>query len=109
MQEAAFDASAAAGYDVARYQAMGRSWLIRETDIHFLRPLRHGDIVEVKTWVADFQRVRSRRAYEFRQAGTGEPVAHAVTDWAFLESATGHPAAIPPELVTAFFPEGGPP
>lgn len=32
MQEAAFDASAAVGYDFEHYRAMGRLWLVRETD-----------------------------------------------------------------------------
>ena len=56
MQETAFDASAAAGYDLARYEAMGRYWLARETDIEYLYPLRYGDSVQVKTWMADFRR-----------------------------------------------------
>ena len=30
MQETAFDASEAAGYDLARYEAMERLWLVRE-------------------------------------------------------------------------------
>ena len=108
MQEAAFDASAAAGYDLARYEAMGYFWLIRETEIEYLQPVRYGDQIEVKTWVADFRRVRSRRAYEFRPAGGGPLVAVAQTDWAFLEMATGRPAAIPEEMKAAFFPEGAP-
>jgi acyl-CoA thioester hydrolase len=108
MQEAAFDASAAAGYDYARYQQMGTGWLIRETDIEYLRPLRYGDSVAVTTWVADFQRVRSRRDYTMSLAGTGEPVARAHTDWVYLNHATGRPAAIPPEMVLAFCPEGAP-
>jgi acyl-CoA thioester hydrolase len=108
MEEAAFGASAAAGYDLARYDAMGRLWLIRETDIEYLRPLRYGDSVEIKTWVADFRRVRSRRAYEFKLAGSGECVARASTDWVFVESTTGRPATIPPEMIVAFFPEGLP-
>jgi acyl-CoA thioester hydrolase len=105
MQEAAFDASAAVGYGFARYQAMGCSWLIRETEIEYLHPLHYGDSVEVKTWVVDFRRVRSRRAYEFRRTGTDELVARAVTDWAFLEIASGRPVAIPEEMIAAFFPE----
>lgn len=108
MQEAAFDASAAAGYDLARYAAIGRHWLVRETDLEILRPLRYGDSVQVKTWVVDFRRVRSRRAYEFRPAESGERVAQAHTDWVFLESATGRPAAIPTDMMIAFFPEGPP-
>jgi acyl-CoA thioester hydrolase len=108
MQEAAFDASAAAGYGMARYEAMGRHWLARETDVEYLRPLRYGDTVEVKTWVADFRRVRSRRAYELRLVGSEELVARGHTDWVFLETATGRPVSIPAQMMTSFFPEGPP-
>jgi acyl-CoA thioester hydrolase len=108
MQEAAFDASAAAGYDLDRYNAMGRYWLIRDTDISYLAPLTYGDSAEVTTWVVDFRKVRSRRAYEMRNAATGEMVARAITDWAFLDVQTGRPAAIPNEMFAAFH-AGGPP
>jgi acyl-CoA thioester hydrolase len=108
MQEAAFDASAAAGYDLARYEAINRFWLVRETEVEIVRALRYGDSVQVKTWVADFRRVRSRRMYEFRLADSEELVASAYTDWAFMDSTTGRPVTIPPEMVTAFFPEGPP-
>ena len=54
-----------------------RQWLVRETDITYLRPLVYGDTVIVKTWVGDFRRVRSRRDYALRLAGSGEPVATA--------------------------------
>ena len=102
MQETAFDASAAVGYDVARYDAIGRRWLVRETDITYLRPLVYGDTVIVKTWVADFRRVRSRRAYELRLAGNDAPVATATTEWVLLDSQTLRPATIPPEMIAAF-------
>jgi acyl-CoA thioester hydrolase len=109
MQEAAFDASAAAGYDTDRYHAIGQSWLIRETDIEYLHPLRYGDSVAIKTWVADIRRVRSRRAYELRRVGSGEIVARASTDWAYLDTASGRPVAIPAEIKSAFFPGGDEP
>lgn len=108
MQEAAFDASAAAGYDMDWYGQNGHFWLIRETDITYLRPLAYNDTVIVKTWVADFHRVRSRRLYEFRLAGSDEPVATAFTDWVYLNAATQRPAAIPPEMAAGFWPEGPP-
>lgn len=108
MQEAAMDASAAAGYDFARYEAIRRQWWIRETEIEYLRPLTYGDTVIVKTWVADFHRVRSRRAYELRRADTGEIVAQAHTDWVFLDADTMRPVSIPDEMIAAFFPEGMP-
>ncbi len=107
MQEAAFEASAAAGYDFSHYDALGSLWLVRDTDVEYLRPLRYGDTVVVTTWVADFQRVRSRRAYELRRDSDGELVARALTDWAYLDAASGRPARIPPEMVARFM-AGGP-
>lgn len=108
MQETAFDASAAVGYDMARYDELGVMWLIRQTGITYERPLRYGDTVIVKTWVADFRRVRSRRMYEMRQAASGQRVAAAHTDWVLLDQRSQRPVTIPPEMMAAFFPEGPP-
>jgi len=108
MQEAAFEASAAVGYDVQRYARMERMWYAHATDIEYLRPVKYGDTVVVTTWVMDFRRVTSRRAYELRSMTTGEPVARATTDWAFLDAATQKPAVIPQELISSFFPDGAP-
>ena len=106
MQEAAFDASAAVGYDMARYEELKRLWLVHETDLESLSSLRYGDSVQVKTWVADFRRVRSCRMYEMRLSGSGELVARANTDWVYLDTVTRRPATIPPEMIAAFILEG---
>jgi acyl-CoA thioester hydrolase len=108
-QEAAFDASAAAGYDLKHYEELDRLWLARESEIEYLHPLRYGDSVQVKTWVLDFRRVRSIRAYEFRHLESGRLVARATTDWVHLALSSGRPAFISPEMRAAFFPEGPPP
>ncbi|MBN8621421.1 MAG: acyl-CoA thioesterase [Anaerolineae bacterium] len=106
MEEAAFEASASVGYDKQRYDSMGFLWLAHETEIEFLHPVVYGDTLEVKTWVGDFRRVRSRRFYEFRKAGHPELIARASTDWVYLEAASGRPAVVPPEMIIAFAPEG---
>jgi acyl-CoA thioester hydrolase len=108
MQETAMDASAAAGFGIVRYAEMGCQWWIRATEIEYLRPAIYNNQVEVKTWVADFRRVSSRRMYEFRLAGTDEMVARGYSDWVFLDTATSKPTSVPPEMGTAFFPEGQP-
>jgi acyl-CoA thioester hydrolase len=108
MQEAAFDASAAANYDLDKYRQIGKYWLIRETDIEYLQPVKYNDIIEVRTWVIDFHRVRSRRAYEFVRSGSSDLVARAVTDWVLLDHQTGQPTRVPEEITSAFFPEGIP-
>lgn len=103
MQQAAIDASADAGWDEARYRKVGHLWLIHETDIEYLLPLRFGDTVEITTWAADFRRVRSTRYYELRN-GKGEMVARAKTDWVYINRVTGQPASVPPEMIADFAP-----
>ncbi|MBZ0299475.1 MAG: thioesterase family protein [Anaerolineae bacterium] len=102
MQEAAFAASAAVGYPKARYEALQRLWLARETEIEYLQPLHDGDEVEITTWVADFRQVRSLRRYEFRRAGEDALVARASTDWVYLDRDSGQVIAVPPEVVRAY-------
>jgi acyl-CoA thioester hydrolase len=109
MEQAAIEASAAVGYDEARYIALGTMWLIHETDIEYLRPLRAGDEIEVKTWVADFRRVRSQRRYEIRRVGEDTPVARASTDWVYIDRATQRPVSVPQEVIAAYCPDGMPP
>lgn len=108
MQETAFDASAAAGYDQAKYDRLNCSWLIRASNIDYLIPLRYGDSIEIKTWVADFRRASSRRMYEFYNLSTGELAARASTDWVYIDLSSNRPVTVPPEMGTAFFPEGLP-
>ena len=72
----------------------------------------------VKTWVADFRRVSSRRVYEFYRLSPGQSsgsnleagqlAARAYTDWAFIDTARQRPALIPEKLIADFFPEGAP-
>ena len=108
MQEAAFDASAAAGYDNQKYAELGHLWLIRETDITFNQPIPFDTIISIRTWVEDFQRIRSRRRYEFNQEGQDTPLASASTDWVYVNSQNLRPASIPVEMQLGFFPEGVP-
>jgi acyl-CoA thioester hydrolase len=108
MQEAAFAASASVGYDWARYKEMGHVWLVRETDIKYLAPLKYGDTAEIKTWVLDFHRLRSRRAYEFTSTQTSRLAAQAVTDWVYVNAETLQPTGVPDEMQKAFLPDGPP-
>jgi acyl-CoA thioester hydrolase len=105
LTETAFDASAAVGYDIARYEEMNRTWLVRDTDITYLRPLTYGDTVVVKTWVTDFWRFRLRRVYEMYLASTNEVVAQAHTDWVYLDRQSWRPLSIPDEIAAAYLPD----
>lgn len=106
MQEAAMDASTAAGYSVAWYNEHARMWLIRETDLAITRWPRMDETLTITTWVADFRRVRSRRAYDLRCNGAS--VARAYTDWVYLDTGTLRPVTVPDEMLTGFWPDGPP-
>jgi acyl-CoA thioester hydrolase len=100
MQEAAFAASTAVGYPKERYEALGRLWLARATEIEFLQPVFYGERIEVKTWVIDFRHVRSLRQYEFYRGD--ELVAQARTDWVYMDRATEQVRPVPPEIIQAY-------
>jgi acyl-CoA thioester hydrolase len=105
MQEAALDASVDAGWGMENYQAIGRMWLIRETEIEYFQPLLYNEAVTITTWVEDFWKVQSRRAYEFHNEN-GDLVAKGATNWVFLDSETQKPAKIPDSVIEAFIPDG---
>jgi acyl-CoA thioesterase FadM len=104
LQESATRASTDAGFDTRYYHRTGTMWIIRRTSLTLASPARYGDVLTVRTWIADFRRVRSQREYEVH---AGERlVAHASTDWVFVDHAHGRPRRIPPEWEATFLPDG---
>ena len=104
VQQAAFEASADAGYDIRRYDALGTVWVIRQQTIVYMAPLFYDDVVELTTWVSDFRRVRSHREYELRRVSDQRLVALARADWVYIDAYTLFPRRIPPEMVAVFEP-----
>jgi acyl-CoA thioester hydrolase len=102
MHDAANEASRAVGLDREDYLIINRSWLVRETKIEYLAPLQYGDSLKITTWVEDMHRVRSLRIYEFSNVNSGELVARAETDWVFVNTDTGLPTKIPPDIKKAY-------
>lgn len=108
MQESAFAAYTAAGFNDNHDRKTGIIWLIRNTEVEYLKPLRYGDTAVVTTWAENFQRVRIHRLYEIRNQEAGEPLARGATDWVLLNRETFRPVTIPEEMKAAFFPDGPP-
>jgi acyl-CoA thioester hydrolase len=109
LQQTATDASADAGYPQIWYADAGTFWLVRRTTIEYLQPVRASDTLRIRTWVADFRRVRSQREYEVYSESTQTPVARAHTDWVYVERSSGRPRRIPQEMIESFMPVGVPP
>jgi acyl-CoA thioester hydrolase len=105
-QEAAFEASAARGYDMKKYDEMGAAWVMRSIDVEFLDAARYQDKIEISTWVSDFHRVRSHREYTARRAGDKTLLARARADWVLLDAKTFALRRVPAEAVALFDPNG---
>lgn len=97
MQDAAIAHARTSGCTAAS-QAIGATWVVRTHHIEYLSPLFAGDRVNVLTWPANFQRVRSTRKYKFVRPTDGAVIARAETDWVFVNAQTGRPMSIPEEV-----------
>ncbi len=105
MQEAAFDASASAGFAPDWYAANSRVFVVRASHIEFLQQAAYKDQLEIKTWISDIRRVSARRQYEMRNAATGELVCKAHSDWVLANPVDRSLVALPADMLTAFQPD----
>ncbi|MEZ6124081.1 MAG: thioesterase family protein [Planctomycetaceae bacterium] len=78
------------------------TWVARSHFIEYLRPVVIEDRIVVKTWVAEFRRVRSLRRYHIVRQNDQQLVARGETDWVFIASDTGRPRSIPELIRSAF-------
>jgi acyl-CoA thioester hydrolase len=107
MQQAASDASTAAGFDIEWYAQARTLWVIRRTIVQYAAPARYDDTLEVRTWVADMRRVRSQREYEVCRAADRALIARGSTDWVYVDLTRGAPAQPPPEMLQRLMPDVG--
>jgi acyl-CoA thioester hydrolase len=106
MQETFMTHAAEFGYTFESELARGRGWLIRETEIEYLRPLRYGDTVDVKMRMGDLRRASLVRYYVMNVQGSGELAARARSEFVCIDIETQRPMAIPEDVMTVFFPDG---
>jgi len=104
--QTASDATAAAGFDADWYERQGTLWIIRRTQLELLAPAVFRDQLAIHTWVADLRRVRSQRGYDVRRATDDAQLAHAITDWVYVDLARGALIQPPAALQQALMPDG---
>jgi len=104
MQDVAIEHSAAAGWPLERYQAIGAAWVVRSHFVEYLLPLFLGEPLAVHTWVPRFDQRAAPRKYLFVRELDRREVARAETAWVFVDLGTGKRRPLPPELLAAFHP-----
>jgi len=118
MQDAAYAHSAALGWTLERYMEFGAGWVARLHQIEYLQPAFVGQVVIIKTWVADMKKVTSTRQYRMvrmdpppvDEHGSLDPAASmretllavAQTTWAFIDFKRRTPRRIPAEMAADF-------
>ena len=102
MQEAAVFHSARLGWPQERYAAIDRTWIIRSHTIEYLHSAYAGETINVYTWVADFQKIRTLRKFRFHRPADDTVLAVAATVFIFCDLHTGRPRTIPPEVLAAY-------
>lgn len=108
MQETAMAHSAELGYTAESELAKGIVWVIRETEIEFLRPLHYGDTLDVTMSIGDLHRISATRSYELRIQKTRDLIARGRSEFVAVSIETLRPIPIPEYVIADFFPDGMP-
>jgi acyl-CoA thioester hydrolase len=102
MQEAATAHSAAQGWPGSRYVELGAGWVVRSHKIEYLAQALLDDAVAVKTWVANFEKIRSLRKFKIVRSSDNALLAVAETQWVFVCYQRRQPRRVPDEVRNSF-------
>lgn len=80
----------------------GAMWNVRSHQIEYLRPANAGDRIVVRTWIADFGKIRSPRRYEIVREDDDVMLARGETMWVYIDRSSGRPRPIPEEIMLMF-------
>ncbi len=100
--ETAWDWGTAIGWGEKYSQNPDVFWLIRETEIRFLRPLRHNDEFGLTIWMVNWQRVRGTRCFELKFKESGDVIAQGTQHIVYMDTKTGRPTNLPEEEIEKF-------
>ncbi len=100
--ETAYDWGAANKLGFEESRANGLVWVILETDIRFLHPLRYTDEFEFTIWMVDWRKFRGTRAFELRIIDSDKIVAQGTQQVVSLDDDDLRPKVVPDELISRF-------
>ena len=102
LSETAWDWGDAVGLGVNDSQTLNLFWVIRETEIRFLRPLRHNDIFEFTIWLVNWQRVCGTRCFELKLKENSDVIAQGTQQVVSMDAKTGKPVSLPEDVIDRF-------
>lgn len=102
--QAAIAHSAALGYDVPRYKEIRGIFVVRRHEIDYHAPAYLGEELELFTWPSTLERLSSKRRHVIRRKSDGALIAEVLNVWVYVDTETGRPKRIPPEVRATFDP-----
>ena len=100
--ETAWDFGDSLGLGANASQDLDLFWLIRDTEIRFLRPLRQNDVFDFALWLVNWQKVRGTRCFELTLKKNGAVIAQGTQQIVSMDVKTGRPASPPDGLMDQF-------
>jgi len=100
--ETAWDFGDSLGLGANASQHLDLFWLIRDTEIRFLRPLRQNDVFDFALWLVNWQKVRGTRCFELTLKENGAVIAQGTQQIVSMDAKTGRPASPPDGLMDQF-------
>ena len=100
--ETAYDWGDSFGLGSSNEASLGLFWLIRETELHLLRPLHHNDAFDFTIWMVNWQRVRGTRCFEIKLKDSGEIIAQGTQHIVCMDRTSQRPVSPPEEIMINF-------
>jgi len=97
--ETAWDWGTAIGWGEKYSETPDVLWLLRETELRLLNPLRHNDVFDLTIWLVSWQRVRGTRCFEVTRKDNGEVIAQGTQQIVYVDAKTGKPMNFPDEEI----------
>ena len=104
-EEAARAHSAARGFPLEAYMALGALPVVRKHEIRYRKPATAGEALDVTTELKRLDRRRATRHTDIRRASDGTLLAEAVTEWVWIDAEEGRLVSVPDGVLAAFEPD----
>jgi acyl-CoA thioester hydrolase len=102
LQDVAIAHSESVGFGFDAYRKIGGIFVIRRTEIDYLRPALRGQTLELRTWLSSWMAAKYVRETEIKRTADGAMIARASVTWGYLDVASGRPVRVPDAIREAF-------
>lgn len=105
LEQAATEASAAAGFPRSWYDERDSAWVVRQMTLEVERPIILTDELAFDTWPSQYARFQAYREYLATSQSTGQLLARARAHWIYVGRQRGLPIRLPPEIPEQAIPD----